>query len=310
MGMTAVSIVIPTFGRPDSLRACLRHLQAQQFDMSSAEVIVVNDGGPGPVARIVEEERGALAVVVRTKPNGGPASARNLGAASARGRFLAFIDDDCAADPGWLRGLFGALASQPDAVVGGPVINALTNNPYASASQSVATFAARRYASGLGAESFFTTNNFAVASELFRVMGGFDETIPSWTAEDKEFCDRWRARGWPMVWVPTATVNHSHHLNFRRFLRQHFDYGRGILTFRLRRENTNGTRLIPESAGFYAGLVLHPLKSETPSVAVRTIGLLALSQFATAAGALSAGIEIRRTRESRRVRRVAEEPSA
>src|SRR3990172_7747823 len=67
--------------------------------------------------------------------NAGPASARNTGAAQARGEFLAFTDDDCRPAPDWLRGLALRLTQSPDCVIGGRTTNALPDNPYSSASQ-------------------------------------------------------------------------------------------------------------------------------------------------------------------------------
>lgn len=289
MSTIHVSIVIPTFARPDGLRACLNGISRMRFDLSRAEVIVVDDGGgPDAVAPVVAGFRDRLMIHTLKKANGGPASARNAGAGVARGRFLAFIDDDCVPAPEWIGSLMAVLEDQRGALTGGPVINGLPDDPYAAASQRIATYVAGHYAEGRGRERFFTTNNFAVSAERFRELGGFDETIPSWTAEDKEFCDRWRQRGYPMEWVPGAAVHHAHALTLRRFVRQHFDYGRGILAFRLKRRPRKGNRLVPEPARFYSGLILHPLQQERNARAVRAVLLIALSQAATIAGAVSA----------------------
>jgi GT2 family glycosyltransferase len=286
-----VSIVIPTFARPDGLRACLDGISRMRFDMSRIEVIVVDDGGgPDAVAPVVAGFRDRLTIHTLKKPNGGPASARNAGAGVARGRFLAFIDDDCVPLPEWIGSLMVVLENQHGALTGGPVINGLPDDPYAAASQRIATYVAGHYAEGRGGERFFTTNNFALSAERFRELGGFDETIPGWTAEDKEFCDRWRDRDYPMVWVPGAPVHHAHALTLRRFVRQHFDYGRGICAFRLKRKPSKGKRLVPEPAGFYSSLILHPLRRERNARAVRAVLLLALSQAATIAGAVSAAV--------------------
>ena len=49
----------------------------------------------------------------------------------------------------------------------------------------------------------------------------------------RHFCDRWQAKGYALGWVPGATVHHLHELNLWSFVRQHYNYGRGILSFRL-----------------------------------------------------------------------------
>ena len=261
-----------------------------RFDSGRVEVIIVDDGGPDALAPVVSGFCEGLTIRLVRKFNGGPASARNAGAAVARGRFLAFIDDDCVPSPEWIGTLISVLENRPDALAGGPVVNGLPDNPYAAASQRVATFVAKHYAEGRGAERFFTANNFTLSAKCFRELGGFDETIPSWTAEDKEFCDRWRQCGYAMVWVPGAMVHHAHALTLRRFVRQHFEYGRGILAFRLRRRNRKGKRLVPETARFYSALVLHPLWQERHPRALMTVLLLTLSQAATIAGAITSAL--------------------
>jgi hypothetical protein len=142
-------------------------------------------------------------------------------------------------------------------------------------------------------EPFFTTNNFALSADLFRAVGGFTTTIPSATAEDKEFCDRWTAHGLALAHVPTMVVHHAHDLTLAGFLRQHFNYGRGIFTFRLMRRRRTTSPLLPEPLTFYRDLLSSPLRRrssfprERPSYVGRwrLTALLAIAQLATLAGA-------------------------
>jgi hypothetical protein len=48
----------------------------------------------------------------------GPAAARNRGAATAQGAYVAFLDDNCTPVPGWLAELGRVLAARPDVAVG------------------------------------------------------------------------------------------------------------------------------------------------------------------------------------------------
>jgi len=59
---------------------------------------------------------------------------------SSRGKYLAFTDDDCAPRKDWLQAIAGAFPEAPDAIIGGPTINTLTDNLY-----SVARPTAHRY---------------------------------------------------------------------------------------------------------------------------------------------------------------------
>jgi GT2 family glycosyltransferase len=238
-----------------------------------------------------------------TQSRGGPAAARNSGAAVARGRFLAFIDDDCVPAPDWLTVLADEMSRDGRRLLGGRVENALADNPYADASEAIGQFVYEHGMTAATKERFFTTNNFAVPLDLFRSLGGFDPAIPSATAEDKEFCDRWRARGLPLAAVPAAVVYHSHDLTFTRFLRQHFNYGRGILSFRLERRKRTPGHLVPEPVGFYIRLVLVPARARGVRRRWRRLLLLIASQLATAAGAAYQALSFPRRRRATLARR-------
>ena len=301
--------MIPTYARPHSLRQCLNALAKLDAPALPFEVIVVDDGSPAPLDTVVAEFADCLNIRLISQLRGGPGNARNSGAAAAAGRFLAFIDDDCRAAPSWLTALLQEFTRDDRRLLGGKVENGLPNNLYSEASESITRFVYEYNLSGAAREPFFTTNNIAVSADLFRELGGFTTTIPSATAEDKEFCDRWRERGWVLAHVPAAVVFHAHPLNFRRFLHQHFNYGRGILAFRLMRRNRSGgparsgdsrqagagsyvrqrSTLIPESFMFYARLLLSPLSRGklAPWWRIAALqGLLVVSQVSTLAGAI------------------------
>ncbi|WP_404379856.1 glycosyltransferase family 2 protein [Caenispirillum salinarum] len=88
----AVSVVVPTFNRPDLLTRCLTSIVSQ--DVSDMEVLVVDDGQSAATAAAVAAFGDARLRYLRQPENGGPARARNRGMAEARGAFIAFLDDD------------------------------------------------------------------------------------------------------------------------------------------------------------------------------------------------------------------------
>lgn len=281
-----VSIVVPTFARPAQLGRCLEAIARLECAGIRFEVIVVDDGGPEPLDAVVAAHAERLDVRLIRQPRGGPAAARNAGAARARGAFLAFLDDDCAPEPGWLSAVVRELERDDRRLLGGRVENALVENPYSVASEHISRFVYDYNRTSLAREPFFTTNNIALAADLFREVGGFETAIPSATAEDKEFCDRWCARGLALAHAPAAVVHHAHDLTFARFLRQHFEYGRGILAFRLLRRRRRGGRFVPEPLGFYLDLLRSPMRGPAPVGRWRLRALLVAAQLATVAGAL------------------------
>ena len=86
------SIVIPTYNRPQALLACLETVRDLDYPKDKYEVVVVNDGST--VSYKAVEELYPEVHWVRV-PNGGPGVARNAAVREARGRYIAFTDDDC-----------------------------------------------------------------------------------------------------------------------------------------------------------------------------------------------------------------------
>lgn len=283
-----VSIIVPTYDRPEQLRACLEGIARMNARRESVEVIVVHDGGTDELTPLLASVGDRLALRVLTQPHRGPGAARNRGAAAARGRWLAFIDDDCVPASTWLSALTREHEAQPDRLLGGPVVNGIPDDPFATSTQLIATYVTEYYADRRGRYRFFTTNNLALSADRFRELGGFDTTIPSATAEDKEFCDRWGARGYEMGWVADAVVHHFHHMSLWKFIRQHYNYGRGLLHFHRTRRNREGRGLVPEPPAFYVNLLLYPLTAMELRRGWRFVLLLGLSQVATGVGTVKA----------------------
>ncbi|WP_162264199.1 glycosyltransferase family 2 protein [Mycobacterium sp. Root265] len=85
-----ISVVIPTIGRPELIRA-LRSVRAQS-SVGTIEIIVVNDAPPG--IELSAEVFDLADHVLRTPGKVGGSRARNLGIKSATGTYVALLDDD------------------------------------------------------------------------------------------------------------------------------------------------------------------------------------------------------------------------
>ena len=290
MSAPTVTVVIPTHARPAQLEACLAGIAKLNPAPGGFEIVVVDDGGPQSLEPLIAAWRDRLPVRLAVREQGGPAKARNTGAEMSRGRFLAFIDDDCIPHSGWLSALVRELERRPDHLLGGRVTNGLPDDPYATATQSITTYARHYYRSEAANEPFFTTNNLALSTERFRHVGGFDTSIRSWTGEDREFCDRWRSFNYPMAEVLDAEVVHAHPSTLGSFLRQHYNYGRGILAVRLIRRKRGSTGFVAEPFSFYWNLILSPLRERGRSHVTRDIALMIAAQLATIVGFFSAAL--------------------
>lgn len=239
------------------------------------EVVVVVDGDDASDLDVPD----GLETRVLHQIHAGPAAARNRGAAEARGRILAFLDDDCRPEAAWLNALTRAIRQHPHALVSGRVVDA-SGSIYGEATQLLLDELVERLAENRPERRFATSNNMAVAREGFLIAGGFDERFPFAAGEDRELAERWLARGGTLVGAPDAVVRHVHQLTLTRFLALHARYGRG--TYHLRRERTSARF---ERPALYARLLLAPLRRDgarTRTLALTT--LLALSQAATFGG--------------------------
>jgi GT2 family glycosyltransferase len=277
--MPRVSLVIPTFDRPDPLRDCLAAL-AVDFPLD-AETIVVDDGGSHDLVGVVAPFVVPLRLRLFRCDNGGPAAARNQGIAVANGDVIAFTDDDCRPRPGWLAALAAGVVASPPRAVGGTTLNGLPRNAYADASQLVLDLLSRHDRALVGRERLLSSNNFAFPTEALCRLGGFDEQYR--TAEDRELCRRWSRAGYDLARVPSAVVDHDPRLGLASFTRKFFAYGCGAARFH--ETGTDGG--LRESSRFHLrlpALLLPELRRRGAMRGAAVVALLVLWELANLAG--------------------------
>jgi glycosyltransferase involved in cell wall biosynthesis len=183
------SVVIATKDR----RSFLEHALASLHGQTGAppfEVIVVDNGSTDGTRRIVEEsdsESVPVRYLAQPQPNRG--KSRNRGVEAARGRYVAFCDDDVALPAGWLAAHAAAHTSD-DYVVNGPIIN-VPSYDLAPAPK------AANYS-----RAFLCTCNASLAKQTFDRVGGFDESFDLYGWEDTELGVRLREAGsrWRFAW--------------------------------------------------------------------------------------------------------------
>ena len=99
--MPKVSIIIPSYGRPHSVKRLLNRLEKQTF--KDFEVVVVVDGDKEAFELLSIEDEKTYPIKLKLIPNSGCNIARNKGIELAEGNFVAFTDDDCIPDNDWLE---------------------------------------------------------------------------------------------------------------------------------------------------------------------------------------------------------------
>jgi glycosyltransferase involved in cell wall biosynthesis len=106
-----VSVLIPTFNRPRYLSESLASALRQSY--KNLQVIVINDGGED-VSDIVNSFDDSRLIFINRKENYGKAFSLNEALAEAKGKYIAYLDDDDLYYPNHIETLVNALENQPD----------------------------------------------------------------------------------------------------------------------------------------------------------------------------------------------------
>ncbi len=111
MSNPQVSIIIPTFNRPEFLALTLKSIEAQSY--AHYEVWVIDDGTPGETNK---QLCAAFPKVhyLKIENSGGPARPRNVGIDRAKGAYIAFVDDDDLWPPQKLEQQVALLEAKPE----------------------------------------------------------------------------------------------------------------------------------------------------------------------------------------------------
>ena len=194
-----VSVVVPTHRRPAMLLRCLQALAAQRLDRQHFEVVVVDESASAEARAIVGRyaEIADLQIRCLAVPGiRGPAAARNIGWRAARGEIIAFTDDDCVPDAGWLAAGLAAFGPGVDGVEGRVVVP-LPNWP-TEYEKNVARLA-------LGE---FVTANCFYRRDVLEAVGGFDERFRAPGREDSDLFFTLLERGGVFERAEGAVVIH------------------------------------------------------------------------------------------------------
>jgi hypothetical protein len=161
--------------------------------------------------------------VIRSESNLGFGAGNNLGAGSARGEYLAFLNPDTVAEPGWLEALIAPLEQDPGAglatalvlLMDAPdLVNTCGNDVHLTGLTLCRGMGAHRAAFATTAEVAAVSGAaFAVRRDLFEALGGFDESFFLYV-EDSDLSLRARLAGYRPVCVPQAVVYHHYRLQF------------------------------------------------------------------------------------------------
>ena len=230
--MIPVSVLVPTFRRPDSLVRALDSLARQT---RAPDEIIVADNAPEAGARRAVESfagRAPCPVVYVHAANPGVANARNTGFAAARHALIAQLDDDESAGPDWLAQLLAMREATGAAVVFGPV----RSEPPAGTGGVRRAWIARLYAREPAIEAGLTVKPFGCGNSLIDweaaslPLPPFDARANETGGEDDRLFATLGATGARFAWAPEAwVIEHveAGRASWRHLARRSFAFGQG-----------------------------------------------------------------------------------
>jgi glycosyltransferase involved in cell wall biosynthesis len=208
-----ISIVVCTHNRAALLQRALASLCDLATDgRFTYEIVVVDNASADATPSVVAAAAGS-GVCVRSVYEAvkGIVPARNRGIREARGRWIAFFDDDQRAEPRWLAELYRLACEKRCRVVGGTVLLELPTrcsrrlDPTVRMLLGEARYGDRplRYTGRLTPGC----GNLMLQQTVFDEVGSFEQTIDG-RSEDTDLFVRIEEAGIPAWYAPTAIVHH------------------------------------------------------------------------------------------------------
>lgn len=187
-----VSVVIPTYNRPDNLVRAVESVLSQTY--KQIEVVVVDDNNPESEARLLTENimrkfnDNPQVKYIKHEKNKNGSAARNTGARASKGSYVAFLDDDDEYTPTRIESILKRFAELPRdyAVCYTRYVSLMPDGKEVNSTESregnlfmVALLKELRFGSG---------SNNLVRREAYDAIGGYDESFRR--NQDHEFMIR------------------------------------------------------------------------------------------------------------------------
>jgi GT2 family glycosyltransferase len=247
-----VSVIVPTHNRPDRISECLHSLLS--LDYPHYEVIIV-DNAPSSNATadfIHKHYRDVPRVRYVREDRPGPSFARNCGMMVARGKILAFPDDDVVVDRYWLVELVKAFSLFEDvACVTGLVLPLKLETAAQFWFEEYGGFSKgfnrrifdmkenhpKTLLHPYSAGSFGTGASMAFKAAFLRSIGGFDPAFGGNSAvkcgEDIVAFFQVITKDYKLVYEPAAILYHLHRRGYTALQKQMYNYGVGLTAYLL-----------------------------------------------------------------------------
>lgn len=216
-----ISVVICTRDRADLLRRAIVSVLEQEAPRPTFELLVVDNASSDHTPEVVQGFAAESCVRYLHEPVGGISTARNTGWRAAKGRYIAYLDDDALASSRWLQAIRNGFETTSDkpGIVGGRVLPIWESRRPAWLSDKIAAALAiidwgdEAHPIGDLRQEWLVSANFAIPRLLLEEIGGFhpllgwvgDARLPN---EDILLQKEVMRRGYGCLYYPTMTVEH------------------------------------------------------------------------------------------------------
>jgi threonine dehydrogenase-like Zn-dependent dehydrogenase len=206
--MTGTSIVVRGFNEEKHIGALLEGIRAQNY--RDAEIILVDSGSTDLTRQIAAPYIDRLIQIASRDFTFG--YSLNIGCDAASGDNIVMVSAHTKpVDLNWLGNLIGNL-SDPQVAMGFGRQNGAPTSKYSESRDFSRTFGPNRQL--LAPSNYFVNNaNSVIRRDLWREHH-FDETLPG--LEDAEWAKYWMARGYEVLYDPTAAIYHIHEESWRQ----------------------------------------------------------------------------------------------
>lgn len=253
-----VTVIVPVRNGEPTIEPLLESLQRLDYDRKNVEVIVVDGNSTDKTRDIVKKYPVKLVV----EKNKGLNAARNTGIKNSNGEIIAFTDCDCVVPSNWITKIVENFKDSQVSCVGGSAKGVCIDFISEYADNSIVplmpSFKKRKE---LNMVKPFLRHpagcNMAFRRKVAEEVGCFDESI-QYGFDEVEFTERVCRAGYKMVLDPNVFVWHRHRSTLKEFLKQNFEYGRGIgvLFKRKRMKDVVSTWSFLSLAGFITWLLI------------------------------------------------------
>lgn len=226
-----MSIVIPTYKRPQPLIRLLKSIDGSKIDGFEVEIVVADNDPKASAAEVMADfmKTNKTPITHVHVPEPGVSNARNGALKAAKGRYILFIDDDMEADLDWAQTLALEALKLDVTLAFGPAIAVMPNteNPVYQYMQPLFC-RVRDHKTGLIDEGIATGNCFLDREREVLPDPVFDPALNQSGGEDDALFNHLTAQGAKMAWIENAvTLEHvpANRATMKYVWRRNFAFG-------------------------------------------------------------------------------------